>query len=124
MKRFIPLIAITFLCACQHNIIRITDFNVTLDEDNTYMSGEPVRFNFEGEVDNVIFYSGENGSEYEKNGKASVIKNIQNYLHSYEYVWNEPGTYMVTFVGTNCNYMSYSKEIKEMTVTIIENGIL
>ena len=52
-------------CACEHDIVRVTDFNVTLDTENTYKAGEPVRFNFEGEVDNIIFYSGETGSKYE-----------------------------------------------------------
>lgn len=304
------------LCACQHDIVRVTDFNVTLDKENTYYAGEPVRFNFTGEVDNVIFYSGETGSQYKykdrftvpaedvkavnldmsfqarygkadameiwvsksfeglsgedgaadraaikamveggmqgwtkldyqegastkwteqqfdlseyvenftiafhwcptditatqrtywingslslelagtdptlmditelgfvtvmmneeiedpyhknagngsivlnnpktaslifqgvganaleyaldgwaistpaplnrvANDKAVVIKNLQNYMETYEYVWNEPGTYNVTFVGTNSNYMDATQEIKEMTITILEN---
>ena len=49
-----------------------TDFNVTLDADNTYYVGEPVRFNFEGEVDNVIFYSGETGSQYKYKDRYTV----------------------------------------------------
>lgn len=303
------------LCACEHDIVRVTDFNVTLDTTNTYFVGEPVIFNFEGEVDNVIFYSGETGSQYQykdrftvpaedvkavnmdmsfqarygkadalevwvsksfeglngedgaadraaikamyeggmqgwtkldyqegastkwteqqfdlseyvenftiafhwcptditatqrtywvngtlslelegtdptmmdiselgfttvmmneeiedpyhknagngsiilnnpktaalifqgvggnaltyaldgwaistpaplnrvANDKAVVIKNLQNYMDSFEYVWNEPGTYHVTFVGTNSDYMSETMEVKEMTVTIID----
>lgn len=56
------------------------------------------------------------------NDKGTVIKNIQNYLHTYEYVWNEPGTYDVTFVGTNSNYISSSQEIKEFKITIIEKS--
>lgn len=54
------------------------------------------------------------------NDKPSVIKNIQNYMDSYEYTWNEPGTYEVTFVGGNSNYRGSSHEVKTMTVTIIE----
>ena len=303
------------LCACEHDIVRVTDFNVTLDTTNTYFVGEPVIFNFEGEVDNVIFYSGETGSQYQykdrftvpaedvkavnmdmsfqarygkadalevwvsksfeglngedgaadraaikamyeggmqgwtkldyqegastkwteqqfdlseyvenftiafhwcptditatqrtywvngtlslelegtdptkmdiselgfttvmmneeiedpyhknagngsiilnnpktaalifqgvggnaltyaldgwaistpaplnrvANDKADVIKNLQNYMDSFEYVWNEPGTYHVTFVGTNSDYKSETMEVKEMTVTIID----
>ena len=59
-------------CACEHDIVRKTDFNVTLDEHNTYFTGEPVRFNFSGEVDNVIFYSGETGSEYKYKDRYTV----------------------------------------------------
>ena len=59
-------------CACEHDVVRVTDFNVTLDKDNTYKAGEPVRFNFEGEVDNVIFYSGETGSQYKYKDRYTV----------------------------------------------------
>ena len=59
-------------CACQHDIVRETDFNVTLDAENTYVVGEPVRFNFTGEVDNVIFYSGETGSQYKYKDRYTV----------------------------------------------------
>ena len=65
MKRiFILSAALVAFCACQHDIVRVTDFKVTLDSDNTYIAGEPVTFNFDGEVDNIIFYSGETGSQY------------------------------------------------------------
>lgn len=65
MKRiFILSAALVAFCACQHDIVRVTDFKVTLDSDNTYIVGEPVTFNFDGEVDNIIFYSGETGSQY------------------------------------------------------------
>lgn len=314
--RHILFMAAAFFCSCQHDIVRETDFNITLDPSNTYIAGEPVRFNIEGEVDNIIFYSGETGSQYKykdrysvpaedvktvglsldfqarygnagalevwvsdsfegldgtdgapdrtrmqnlydqgmpgwvkldyqegastkwtsqtfdlssyienfciafhwnpkafnatqrtywingnlsldlegaaptvmglselgfktvmmneeiadpyhknsgngsiilnnpntaalifqgvganalgyaldgwavstpraldkvANDKATVIKNLQNYMHTYEYIWDEPGTYTVTFVGTNSNYMASSGETKEIVVTILEN---
>ena len=73
MKRIIILTAalMTF-CACEHDIVRVTDFNVTLDAENTYFVGEPVRFNFTGEVDNIIFYSGETGSQYKYKDRYTV----------------------------------------------------
>lgn len=55
------------------------------------------------------------------NDKGTVIKDLQNYMDSYEYTWNEPGTYTVTFVGVNANYKATSTEIHEFTVTILEN---
>ena len=317
MKKIYSVIIIAAaLCSCQHDIVRETDFNITLDPSNTYRAGEPVRFNIEGEVDNIIFYSGETGSQYKykdrysvpaedvksaeisldfqarygnagameiwvsdnfdvlkgdngqadrntmknlyaegmpgwekldyqegastkwtnqsfdlssyiekfciafhwktksadatqrtywingslsldlagaepsimdiselgfktvmineeiedpyhknsgngsiilnnpntaalifqgaganalkyaldgwavstpaaldkvANDKAVVIKNLQNYIHTYEYIWEEPGTYFITFVGTNSNFMAESCLTKEMTITIIEN---
>ena len=54
------------------------------------------------------------------NDKGTVIKNLQNYLHSYEYAWNNPGTYKVTFVGRNENYAAASEDIQEFTITILE----
>ena len=55
-----------------------------------------------------------------ENDKGLVIKNSQNYLNSYEYVWNEPGTYEVTFVVTNSNYVGSYEIVKKMTVNIID----
>lgn len=53
------------------------------------------------------------------NDKPLVVKDMQNYISSYEYTWNEPGTYTVTFVGVNANYAGASKEIHEFKVTIL-----
>ena len=55
------------------------------------------------------------------NDKGVAIKNLQNYLHTFEYTWTEPGTYTVTFVGTNSNYAGASQDVKEMTITIFDN---
>lgn len=54
------------------------------------------------------------------NDKGTVIKDLQNYLHSYEYVWSKPGTYKVTFLGRNENYAAASEDIQEFTITILE----
>lgn len=54
------------------------------------------------------------------NDKGSVIKNMQNYMTEYEYVYNEPGTYKAVFVGSNTNYVGSSEEVHEITVTILE----
>lgn len=54
------------------------------------------------------------------NDKGIVLKNLQNYLHEYEYTWTEPGTYEVVFVGRNENYASASEEVIKHTITIIE----
>ncbi|MBR1706247.1 MAG: DUF5017 domain-containing protein [Bacteroidales bacterium] len=47
-----------------------------------------------------------------------VIKNLQNYLDSYEYVFEEPGTYTVTFVAVNRNVDGRSKVIRELEINI------
>ena len=55
-----------------------------------------------------------------ENDKGMVIKNTQNYMDSYEYVWNESGTYEVVFVGRNENYAASSEQIHKYTITILE----
>ena len=55
-----------------------------------------------------------------ENDKGVAIKNLQNYLHSFEYTWDEPGTYTVTFVGTNSNYAGASQKIQQMTITVFD----
>lgn len=65
MKKIIFLIAgILMMASCKHDVIYEVDYTVTLDSQNTYYAGEPVRFNFDGDVDNLLFYSGETGSQY------------------------------------------------------------
>jgi hypothetical protein len=54
------------------------------------------------------------------NDKGTVIKDLQNYLHSYEYTWSKPGTYKVTFLGRNENYAAASEDLQEFTITILE----
>ena len=49
-----------------------------------------------------------------------AIKNVQNYLPNYSYVYEEPGTYIATFVGTNSNYMGSSEEVRQIQVTILD----
>ena len=48
-----------------------------------------------------------------------VVKNLQNYTESFEYSFEEPGTYTVTFVGANENYLGSSSQVKEFKVNII-----
>ena len=55
----------------------------------------------------------------ESNDQGTVIKNLQNYLHTFEYTWTEPGTYTVTFVGTNSNYAGRSEKVHEFTIIVL-----
>ena len=52
-----------------------------------------------------------------------VIKNIQNYLDTYEYTFTEPGTYTVTFVGTNSNYIDESRDVQEFEINIVPPAV-
>lgn len=54
------------------------------------------------------------------NDQPEIIKDMKNYMNSYEYIWNEPGTYVVNFVGINTNYAGTSQLVKEFKITITE----
>ena len=56
----------------QNDILYDVDYNVTFDPSNTYLAGDPVKFNFTGEVDNILFYSGETGSEYRYRDRYTI----------------------------------------------------
>ena len=65
MKKIFYLITgALILASCQHDVVYEVDYNITLDSENTFYAGDPVKFNIEGEVDNLLFYSGETGSQY------------------------------------------------------------
>ena len=53
----VPVLALS----CKHEVVYDIDYSISLDKSNTYEVGKPVRFNFSGEVDNIVFYSGETG---------------------------------------------------------------
>ena len=54
------------------------------------------------------------------NDKGVAIKNLQNYMGSYEYVYAEPGNYTLTFVCINHNYAGYSQSVQSIDLSIIE----
>lgn len=66
------LLPVLFSGCTQKDIYSEVDYNVTLDPSNTYVAGEPVTFNFTGDVENIIFYSGEIGSEYQYRDRYTV----------------------------------------------------
>lgn len=73
MKRIISItIASIVLASCQHMIAFDVTYDVSLDKSNTYVAGEPVRFNISGDVDNLVFYSGEPGHQFEYKNRFEV----------------------------------------------------
>ena len=103
------------LTACD-NVLEDVDFNVTLDETNTYTAGSDVVFNITGNPNWVTFYSGEDKKVYPDGGVA--IKNISDGLTTYTYNFTKPGTYIVTFMAGNTNYDGENSLKREVTVTI------
>ena len=74
MKKIIYIAVLALLVSCQHKVEFDKKFHITLDDGNTYVAGEPVRFNFNGYVDNILFYSGEPGSEYAHRNRYMLTK--------------------------------------------------
>lgn len=73
MKKYIFLTAaLCALCSCRQMIVFEADYNVSLDKSNTYQVGEPVRFIFSGDVDNLVFFSGEPGHQYQYRNRYEV----------------------------------------------------
>lgn len=73
MKKILILLSgVLLMASCQHDVVYEVDYNVTLDPANTYYAGDPVKFNFEGNVDNLLFYSGETGSQYQYKDRREV----------------------------------------------------
>lgn len=76
MKR-LGIILSTALAACfatacrQDNIVNGVEFHVTLDPENNYVAGQPVGFHFSGDADFIVFYSGEEGHEYQYRDRSS-----------------------------------------------------
>ena len=67
MRRYILILLalpVLAVASCQNQDYIEADYNVRLSGANTYRAGEPVRFEISGNVDNLLFYSGENGHQY------------------------------------------------------------
>lgn len=74
MRKYISILFAGVLClaSCQHDVIYEVDYNITLDGENTYYAGDPVKFNITGDVENLLFYSGETGSQYRYKDRYEV----------------------------------------------------
>ena len=70
---YLSIVALAaFLAGCTSEFKQEVDFKVSLSPLNTFVAGEPVRFDIEGTVDNLLFYSGEVGSRYEFRQRDTV----------------------------------------------------
>ena len=64
MMYILPVAALALLAACNQDIVEEVSCRVSLAPSNTFLDGEPVRFDIDGEPDNILFYSGETGAQY------------------------------------------------------------
>lgn len=68
----IILTVIPLLSCEQDDIVNPVDFVVVPDSGNTYVAGEPVRFNISGDADFIVFYSGEETHEYRYRDRNAI----------------------------------------------------
>ena len=59
------LATVIVAAACEHDLTVPVDFTVSLSEGNSFKAGDPVDFEISGNVDNIVFYSGEVGHSYD-----------------------------------------------------------
>ena len=74
---FFLMFFIGILTSCQKRfeLNSLDDFNVKT-ERSSYSVGDTVRFIFEGTPENIVFWSGENGSKYENRKRTAIEGNV------------------------------------------------
>lgn len=76
MKQIIYIIAILFLLSSCENYITVNnpDFDVNVDSFVFHVD-EPITFNINGNPDNIVFYSGEEGHQFEHRTRTKMDGN-------------------------------------------------
>lgn len=70
-KYLVGLVVLPFLAFCTKDDVQTPDFDVTV-ETREYKINENVTFSFKGAPDNISFYSGEKGKEYQYRNRTVV----------------------------------------------------
>lgn len=95
MEKIITVaVSLMALCACEHKILYDVTYNVVLDSSNEYLAGSPVKFKITGDVDNLLFFSGEPGHEYQFRNRHEVSLSDINAVEmsvQYQPRWGSPG---------------------------------
>lgn len=68
---YIVLLAFVVVSCNKKMDVEVPDFNVEV-EKQTYKIGDTVRFKFSGKTENITFYSGKPGSEYEHRNRTEL----------------------------------------------------
>ncbi len=58
--------------SCEQDIYQEIDFSVSLSEGNTYAVGDEVKFDFDGNANYILMYTGQLGSEYQYRERTEV----------------------------------------------------
>lgn len=113
-------ITITLISSCsKRDRVEVPAFDVTT-EKSTYKVGEAVRFDFSGNPDNIVFWSGMPGRKYEyRNRTAEVGSKLFVYFNSFQqfYVFNN----MKVLVSNNFNGIYDPTNVNAATWTDISS---
>lgn len=128
--KYILLAIISVLSiACKKELsVKEVDFDVVADKV-TIKQGESVKFTFEGNPNNIVFYSGENLKDYaysapggrETTGpdRPAVLKGYQNpMIPDYTYKYAAAGVYKATFVASNLNIDDIREVVRQIEITV------
>lgn len=92
---------------------------VTLQQGQ-YRAGEPVTFRFEGDPDNIVFWSGENGHRYEYRERTQADCDI--FLNFTSYVRNgDAGKNLKIYISTDFSGVYDEANVKAATWTDISD---
>ncbi|MCM1178092.1 MAG: DUF5017 domain-containing protein [Clostridium sp.] len=73
MKRISIIALVALAVACSQGLDRKVEWTVSVDPSGSFYAGEPVNFLFGNpQVDNILFFSGENGHKWENRNRTSV----------------------------------------------------
>ena len=75
IKLKLAMVLLGAMASCNKMEVATPDFEVTVNT-NTFRVGEPVTFNFNGNAQNITFYSGEDFAKYADRGKSTLDKAV------------------------------------------------
>jgi hypothetical protein len=127
MRNLVYLLVAVIICtSCEREKVSVPSLEVSVTSA-TYKAGDTVTFNFKGNPDNITFYSGEPGHQYEHRDRTTdsikpdegiALKNISTVLPSYKYVYTVPGAYKAVFDVSAVRYNGERRTTKEIALTI------
>ena len=116
---FIVVIMVLLSCENRYELVALDTFNVRLEKES-YSVGDTVRFLIEGNPDNIVFWSGEDGHNYAYRKRTSIEGNtIQLNFNSYsQYGQADPST-LKLLVSTDFSGIYDSTAVAKATWTDI-----
>jgi len=129
--KYLILALITLVIgACKKELdVKVPDFEVSASTV-TVTAGQPVIFNFQGNANNIAFYSGENLKDYTFSAPATrEVTNLPDRptilkgygdptIPSYSYTYKTAGTYTATFVVSNATIDQTKEVVKQIEITV------